>query len=161
MAISPTGKPLCLDGVDVGTVVKVKGGIGEFRGTKQLCLERIAVVESTDAEVRAWEEGVRFRCEVLAGPWVVDEGVRRGLEVEAVEGKVVRKGEKRRKRERERGREKGEKGEGGQERRGREGNDKERSGREEGETKDRRHRHRHGHRHKRRESDKENVNGEG
>lgn len=32
-----------LSGVDVGSVVKVKGGIGEFRGVKQMTLERISV----------------------------------------------------------------------------------------------------------------------
>lgn len=139
--VSPSGNILSLEGVDVGTVVKAKGGISEFRGTKQLVLERITVVETTDAEVRAWEEGVRFRMEVLVGPWVVEEGVRRRLEVEAGEG-----GGKGRRRQR---REKGEKGEGrvgGKE--GRRG-ERRRKGDGEVEAKERRHRHGHGHRHRR------------
>lgn len=151
--------------------MKAKGGISEFRGTKQLVLERITVVETTDAEVRAWEERVRFRMEVLVEPWVVEEGVRRRLEVKAGEGngKGRRRGQ---------GREKGEKGEGrvagGEWRRegrsdrvgkGNEGKVEEGRGKGdgEGEAKERRHRHGHGHRHrrirKRRESDKENLKG--
>ena len=36
-----TGRTIDLKGVDVGAVVKVKGGIGTFRGEKQLVLERL------------------------------------------------------------------------------------------------------------------------
>lgn len=36
-----TGRTIDLRGVGVGTVVKVKGGIGTFRGEKQLVLERL------------------------------------------------------------------------------------------------------------------------
>lgn len=36
-----TGRTIDLAGVDVGTVVKVKGGVGTFRGEKQLALERL------------------------------------------------------------------------------------------------------------------------
>ena len=36
-----TGRTVDLGGVDVGAVVKVKGGIGTFRGEKQLILERL------------------------------------------------------------------------------------------------------------------------
>ena len=36
-----TGRSIDLKGVDVGSVVKVKGGVGTFRGEKQLVLERL------------------------------------------------------------------------------------------------------------------------
>lgn len=36
-----TGRTIDLKGVDVGAVMKVKGGIGTFRGEKQLVLERL------------------------------------------------------------------------------------------------------------------------
>jgi len=36
-----TGRTIDLKGVDVGAVVKIKGGIGTFRGEKQLVLERL------------------------------------------------------------------------------------------------------------------------
>ena len=32
-----------MGGVDLGSVVKIKGGIGEFRGEKQITLERISM----------------------------------------------------------------------------------------------------------------------
>lgn len=164
--------------MDVGSIVKAKGGISEFRGTKQMSLERLAVVETTDAEVGTWEEGVRFRMEVLAGPWVVEEGVRRRLEVEAVGRGKKGKGRK--------GRGKGKAGEGGEvvgercgaeegRREGRVRRRRDRAGRgEDGEKKERKREgegeavgrlrsrgHGHRHRHKRRESDKENLKGEG
>lgn len=158
MTVSPTGNAISLDGVDVGSIVKVKGGIGEFRGTRQLCLERIARVESTDAEVRAWEEMVRFRMEVLAVPWVVPEGERRRL-LEMGEGKGKGEKGKRRMRAGDKGeRGKGEEGSGERRRRDREGK-REEEGRGGGEAKERRPRDRH--RTKRRESDKENAKGDG
>ena len=39
--MSATGRSIDLTGVDVGSVVKVKGGVGVFRGEKQLMLERL------------------------------------------------------------------------------------------------------------------------
>ena len=39
--ISSTGRAVNLSGVDVGTVVKVKGGVGSFREVRQMLLERI------------------------------------------------------------------------------------------------------------------------
>lgn len=38
-----TGRSIDLTGIDVGTVVKVKGGIGSFRGEKQVLFERICM----------------------------------------------------------------------------------------------------------------------
>ena len=37
-----SGNKVDMTGVDLGTVVKVKGGIGEFRGERQVTLERIS-----------------------------------------------------------------------------------------------------------------------
>ena len=39
--ITATGRDIDLSGVDVGTVVKVRGGVGSFREMKQMQLERI------------------------------------------------------------------------------------------------------------------------
>lgn len=39
--VTATGHDIDLGGVDVGTVVKVKGGIGSFREMRQMSLERI------------------------------------------------------------------------------------------------------------------------
>ena len=36
-----TGRTIDLTGIDIGTVVKVKGGIGSYRGEKQVLLEKI------------------------------------------------------------------------------------------------------------------------
>ncbi len=39
--ITATGRDVDLSGVDIGTVVKAKGGVGSFREVRQMLLERI------------------------------------------------------------------------------------------------------------------------
>ncbi|KAL8659899.1 MAG: hypothetical protein Q9226_000193 [Calogaya cf. arnoldii] len=56
-----------------GSVVKIKGGISEFRGEKQVTLERISLVRTTNEEATAWVENATFHQEVLCKPWVVSE----------------------------------------------------------------------------------------
>ena len=41
MGVTTTGRDVDLGGVDVGMVVKAKGGVGTFRGTRQMLLERL------------------------------------------------------------------------------------------------------------------------
>jgi Skp family chaperone for outer membrane proteins len=55
--------------LDIGTVVKAKGTISEFRGIKQLNLKRIWVVSTTDEEAQSWAETAAFKQEVLSKPW--------------------------------------------------------------------------------------------
>jgi DNA polymerase III alpha subunit len=55
--------------LDIGTVVKAKGTISEFRGIKQLNLKRIWVVSTTDEEAQSWAETAMFKQEVLSKPW--------------------------------------------------------------------------------------------
>lgn len=55
--------------VDIGTVVKVKGTISEFRGVKQLDLKRIWVVATTDEEAQAWAEAAAYKKDILSKPW--------------------------------------------------------------------------------------------
>ena len=44
IGLTATGRTVDLSGVDVGAVVKVKGGVGVFRGQKQVALERICTI---------------------------------------------------------------------------------------------------------------------
>lgn len=55
--------------LDIGTVVKAKGMLSEFRGLKQLDLKRIWTVSTTNEEVKAWAETAAFKQEVLSRPW--------------------------------------------------------------------------------------------
>jgi hypothetical protein len=59
------------DEVDVGVVVKIKGGIRDFRGERQVEIIKVEVLKSTDQEVRCWDEVLAFRREILSVPWVV------------------------------------------------------------------------------------------
>ncbi|KAI7777715.1 ob-fold nucleic acid binding domain-containing protein [Diaporthe eres] len=64
--------------VDVGSVVDVKGGLALFRGNKQIKIEKMTVLRSTDEEVVLWEKARQFRGEVLDKPWkLTDREVRR------------------------------------------------------------------------------------
>ncbi|PVI05147.1 hypothetical protein DM02DRAFT_651063 [Periconia macrospinosa] len=55
--------------VDIGTVVKAKGTISEFRGRKQVDLKRAWVVDTTNEEVQSWLETAKFKEEVLSKAW--------------------------------------------------------------------------------------------
>ncbi|KAJ4140309.1 hypothetical protein NW768_001666 [Fusarium equiseti] len=57
--------------IDVGCVVDVKGGLSNFRDERQLNIEKMTVLRSTQQEVVLWEKRVRFQSEVLAKPWVL------------------------------------------------------------------------------------------
>jgi hypothetical protein len=59
--------------LDIGTVVKVKCTIGEFRQVKQLDLQRIKVVRTTEEEVEWWDEVVHWKRDVLGTPWVLSK----------------------------------------------------------------------------------------
>jgi hypothetical protein len=55
--------------IDIGTVIKAKGTISEFRGKKQLELKRVWLVRTTNEEVKAWAETAAYKREVLSVPW--------------------------------------------------------------------------------------------
>ncbi|RGP70675.1 ob-fold nucleic acid [Fusarium longipes] len=57
--------------IDVGCVVDVKGGLSTFRDERQLTIEKMVAVRSTQQEVALWEKRVRFQSEVLDKPWVL------------------------------------------------------------------------------------------
>lgn len=95
------------DEVDVGTVVKVKGRVGNWWDTIQIEVIKIEALRCTDQEVRCWNEVLAFKRDVLSKPWVVskeeEEKCRRGREKElrrARKGRVGKAVEDRDKEER-------------------------------------------------------------
>ncbi|KZF24882.1 hypothetical protein L228DRAFT_258389 [Xylona heveae TC161] len=66
-----TDQGINLSCYDVGSIVKVKGLIKVFRGTRQLELKRISPITSTTQEMHAWEENTHFRTTILSTPWYV------------------------------------------------------------------------------------------
>lgn len=64
--------------VDVGAVVDVKGGLALFRGNKQIRIEKMTVLRSTNEEVALWEKARQFRGDVLDRPWkLTDREIRK------------------------------------------------------------------------------------
>ncbi|POS76350.1 hypothetical protein DHEL01_v205264 [Diaporthe helianthi] len=61
--------PIVPKDVDVGVVVDVKGGLALFRGDKQIKIEKMTVLRSTNEEVVLWEKARQFRGDVLDKPW--------------------------------------------------------------------------------------------
>lgn len=59
--------------LDIGTVVKAKGTIDEWKGMKQIRLERIQIVRSTAEEIQEWEGVAKWKREILNKPWVLDK----------------------------------------------------------------------------------------
>lgn len=72
--------------LDIGTVIKAKCTITEFRGNKQLDLKRISIMRTTDEEAQAWADTAAFRQNVLAKPWVLSpkelKRIEKGLKVQ-------------------------------------------------------------------------------
>jgi hypothetical protein len=55
--------------IDIGTIIKAKGTISEFRAIKQLEMKRAWVVSTTNGEAHAWVEAATFKQQVLSVPW--------------------------------------------------------------------------------------------
>ncbi|KAI0009227.1 hypothetical protein F4779DRAFT_627926 [Xylariaceae sp. FL0662B] len=59
--------------IDVGMVVEVKGGLKLFRDRKQIKIQKLQQVRSTNQEVQFWNKIRDFRTSVLGRPWVLGE----------------------------------------------------------------------------------------
>lgn len=68
--------------LDIGTVIKAKGTLSEFRGIKQVDLKRAWVVSSTDEEARAWTETALFKQTVLSEPWHLSSAQRKEVKIQ-------------------------------------------------------------------------------
>jgi hypothetical protein len=55
--------------VDIGTVIKAKATLCEFRGAKQLELKRVWIIPTTTEEAQAWAETAVFKQNTLSKPW--------------------------------------------------------------------------------------------
>jgi hypothetical protein len=70
------------DEVDIGTVIKVKCTISEFRDLKQLEMKRVWRVSTTDEEAHAWAETAAFKREVLSAPWRISSAEHKRIKKE-------------------------------------------------------------------------------
>ena len=72
--------------IDVGSVIKVKGKVGTFRDTRQIQLERIAIVPDTNTEMHFREQRTILKVEVLSKPWTISSKQQSRL-LKAAEGR--------------------------------------------------------------------------
>jgi hypothetical protein len=98
--ITDTGADI--SSVDVGSLLKVKGLIGEWWGIRQVLLERVSVVRDTTEEIKIWEENTRFLVDVLSKPWHLQPEELKTHLAEAEDDKGKDRVIEQRKRERER-----------------------------------------------------------
>jgi len=68
--------------LDIGSVVKVKCTVEEWKGMKQLQLKRIRLIMSTEEEIRTWEELSRWKRDIIGAPWVLESETLKNLEQE-------------------------------------------------------------------------------
>lgn len=62
-----------IDGdVDVGDILDVRGSIKLFRQFKQIRVQKIIHLRSTEQEVRFWNKLTQFRKDILDKPWTLD-----------------------------------------------------------------------------------------
>ncbi|KAI0839765.1 hypothetical protein F5Y06DRAFT_264539 [Hypoxylon sp. FL0890] len=66
-------EPDPLSDIDVGMTVEVKGSTSLFRGQKQIKIQKLQRIRSTDREVQFWNKIRDFRREVLSRPWVLEK----------------------------------------------------------------------------------------
>ncbi|KAF7512096.1 hypothetical protein GJ744_002809 [Endocarpon pusillum] len=87
--------------IDVGSVISVKGKIGTFRDTRQIHLERVAIVPDTNAELQFVEQRTKSKVEVLSKPWTMSSMEQRRL-LKVAEGRCnTDKAQTRKRKERE------------------------------------------------------------
>ncbi|KAF1829141.1 hypothetical protein BDW02DRAFT_182736 [Decorospora gaudefroyi] len=66
--------------LDIGSVVKAKCTISEFRGIKQLELKRVSLIATTNEEAQAWAEAAAFKQDILSRPWHVSPEKQKEIE---------------------------------------------------------------------------------
>ena len=104
--------------IDIGHILDIKGSLGTFRDRRQVKVEKIVHLKTTEQEVAFWEKVVQLRREVLDRPWKLEERVVRRLRREAMGVDSSERGSKKREKVGEKNRER--RGEGGEEREERE-----------------------------------------
>ncbi|KAI1416527.1 hypothetical protein F5Y13DRAFT_154130 [Hypoxylon sp. FL1857] len=70
---TPAPEPDPLSDIDVGMTVEVKGSTKLFRGQKQIKIQKLQRIRSTNQEVQFWNKIRDFREEVLGRPWVLEK----------------------------------------------------------------------------------------
>ncbi|KAF2193449.1 hypothetical protein K469DRAFT_550151 [Zopfia rhizophila CBS 207.26] len=68
--------------LNIGTVIKAKCTISEFRGQKQLELKRAWIVSTTNEEAQAWAETAAFKREILSVPWHISSSEHKRIKKE-------------------------------------------------------------------------------
>ncbi|KAL8873958.1 MAG: hypothetical protein Q9174_000645 [Haloplaca sp. 1 TL-2023] len=91
-----------LKDIHIGSVVKIKGGVGEFRDEKQITLERITTVCTTNEEAGAWAQNATFYTNILSSPWIVTMSQQRQAKIDAEGSERDREARRERKREKRR-----------------------------------------------------------
>ena len=91
-----------LSGVDVGSVLNVKGHITTFRSYRQLRIERIRVLSDTNEEASFWSSMHAFHEAVLSKPWVLTEQDIANTKAQADHQLIEREAQTKRRRERTR-----------------------------------------------------------
>lgn len=74
-----------IDGeIDIGHTLDIKGSLRTFRNQRQLKVEKIVHLKTTEQEVAFWGRVVQLRREVLDKPWKLEEKVVRRLRRDAM-----------------------------------------------------------------------------
>ncbi|KNG44767.1 ob-fold nucleic acid binding domain [Stemphylium lycopersici] len=77
--------------LDIGSALKAKCTISEFRGVKQLDLKRVSIVSTTDEEAKAWAETATFKQQTLSKPWHISSAEHKKIkhDIKAEKNKVL------------------------------------------------------------------------
>ncbi|VUC20830.1 unnamed protein product [Clonostachys rosea] len=67
----PQGPKSPYAGIDVGTILDIKGSLTTFRDERQIKVEKMQPVKGTMQEVSLWEKRDKFRSDILSKPWTL------------------------------------------------------------------------------------------
>jgi hypothetical protein len=80
-------------GIDIGTVVQVKGTVTSFRDVRQIQIERLNIIPTTNQELMLIAARTKFLEEILMKPWVVSPNRQKRLYKDA-QGELRKDSEK-------------------------------------------------------------------
>ncbi|EAA31107.1 hypothetical protein GE21DRAFT_8619 [Neurospora crassa] len=80
----PQCLPLIDSQIDIGHILDIKGSLRTFREQRQVKVEKIVHLKTTEQEVAFWERVVQLRKEILDKPWKLEDKVVRRLRREAM-----------------------------------------------------------------------------
>ncbi|WPH00273.1 Hypothetical protein R9X50_00309700 [Acrodontium crateriforme] len=66
-------RSICIDHtpISIGSIIRAKGTIGDYRGQRQINLKMAALVKDTNEETKAWMDTLQWKSSMFSTPWIL------------------------------------------------------------------------------------------